>query len=134
MELILRLLHSLNVIFGWILSPIYALSHVPKRRLGRLKEPEILSSSATVLAEKIRTKWFSSEQVVSAFIERCQQVNGRLNAIIEDRFNDALEEARNIDRMIRSNVKSVEEMEKDTPLLGVPITVKESCKVKGKRF
>lgn len=58
-------------------------------------------------------------------------MNPLVNAIVEDRFEDALEEARAIDSEIAKGVKTVEEMERDTPLLGLPVTVKESIAVKG---
>lgn len=58
-------------------------------------------------------------------------MNGDLNAIVEERFTDAVEEAKNVDRLIQSNQRTGEELERETPLLGVPITVKEACKVEG---
>ncbi len=72
--------------------------------------------------------------MVKAFVERCRDVNGMLNAIVEDRFLDALEDARKVDAFIKSNQKTIAELEKETPLLGVPVTIKEACKVKGNLF
>lgn len=74
----------------------------------------------------------SSERVVKAFIERCRQVDGRLNAVVEERFAAALEEARRVDASLEAGKMSVEELRLRTPLLGVPVTVKEACKVDGK--
>lgn len=54
-----------------------------------------------------------------------------MNAIVENRFEESLAEARQIDLEIKSGVRTVEQMEKETPLLGIPITVKESIGVKG---
>lgn len=54
-----------------------------------------------------------------------------INAIVQDRFIDAINEARAIDRKIANGFKSIEDMERDTPLLGLPVTVKESIAVKG---
>jgi fatty acid amide hydrolase 2 len=48
-----------------------------------------------------------------------------------DRFNEALQEAREIDIQIKTGNKSTEEMKFQTPLLGLPLTVKESIMVKG---
>lgn len=69
--------------------------------------------------------------MVSAYIDRCKEVNPLVNAIVDERFDLALEEAKQVDRMIRENIKSVEQMEAETPILGLPITVKESIAVKG---
>lgn len=88
----------------------------------------LLSSSchSLIICRKI-----TSELVVKTFIERCREVNGELNAVVEERFTAAMEEAKNVDRLIQSNQKTVDELEAETPLLGVPITVKEACKVEG---
>ena len=50
--------------------------------------------------------------------------------LITDRYEDALREAREIDKQIESKIKSIEAMERETPLLGLPLTVKESIMVK----
>lgn len=38
--------------------------------------------------------------MVQAYIDRCRMVNPLVNAIVEDRFEDALEEGRQIDAEI----------------------------------
>lgn len=113
----------------------------------------LLSISATQLAAMIRNRevcamhvkmyigyrlvslgWLlqvTSEAVVAAYIDRCKEVNPFVNAIVDERFDRALEEARDVDRMISANAKSVVEMETETPILGLPITVKESIAVQG---
>jgi fatty acid amide hydrolase 2 len=58
-------------------------------------------------------------------------VNPYLNAVVEDRYADALQDAQEADRLIASHSKTEEEIRTETPLLGVPCTVKESCGVKG---
>lgn len=73
----------------------------------------------------------TSEDVISAYITRCKEVNPFVNAIVDERFGKALEESRQIDLMIRENGKSIKQMEDETPILGLPITVKESIAVKG---
>lgn len=73
---------------------------------------------------KIRNRVLKCEDVIQAYIDRCQEVNPLLNAIVEERYEEALKEARNIDTQIQSGLKSVEEMKQETPLLGLPLTVK----------
>lgn len=77
--------------------------------------------------------WFqyTCEQVVRAFILRCREVNPMLNAIVENRFLNALDEAHSVDLLITSGRKTKEELERETPFLGVPITVKESVALQG---
>ena len=48
-----------------------------------------------------------------------------------DRFEEALAEAREIDLNIQKGFKTELEMKSELPLLGLPLTVKESLKVKG---
>lgn len=73
----------------------------------------------------------SSEDAVQAYIARVKEVNPYLNAVVEDRFQDAVRDAQEVDKLVTSHCKTEQEIEKETPLLGVPFTVKESCGVKG---
>ena len=70
-------------------------------------------------------------EVVETFIARIKAINPILNCVVDERFEDALQEARNVDKLIESGTKSVQDMEKDTPFLGVPFTTKDCIKVKG---
>jgi len=68
---------------------------------------------------------------VRAFILRCREVNPILNAVVEERYIKALDEAHSIDQKIYNGELTQQQMERDTPFLGVPFTVKESIGVKG---
>ncbi|XP_068617537.1 fatty-acid amide hydrolase 2-like [Battus philenor] len=87
----------------------------------------ILSKSATELASKIRNKELKSEELVQACIERIKIVNPILNAVTDERFEDALVEAREVDRQIAAGEVDFEKK----PFLGVPFTAKESHAVEG---
>lgn len=87
---------------------------------------------ACTLVQKIRLGEFTAEEVMLAYIERIQAVNELINAIVKDRFQLALEEAREVDRTL----KNMTEDEKDAliqskVLLGVPFTIKENFAAKG---
>lgn len=69
--------------------------------------------------------------MVAAYIDRCKEVNPYVNAIVEPRYDAALREARSIDKMIASSQRSPEELQHEYPLLGLPLTVKESIAVEG---
>jgi len=45
----------------------------------------------------------TSQQVVSAFIERMESVNDEINCMVDSRFSEALEEAAAVDRLINSS-------------------------------
>lgn len=73
----------------------------------------------------------TSVDVVNAYIARIAQVNGILNSVVDERYKDAIEEAKEADRMIQSGDWSKERLEKERPFHGVPISNKESTCVKG---
>ena len=58
-------------------------------------------------------------------------MNDLINAIVEDRYEEAINEAKAIDKMLQSGSNSNEELERIKPLLGVPFTTKEANAVKG---
>ena len=53
--------------------------------------------------------------------------------MVDNRFEAALEEARNADRLIQSKVKDLATLERETPFLGVPFTAKDCFAVKGSK-
>lgn len=65
-----------------------------------------------------------------AFIERIKAVNGVINAVVDDRFADALKEAQEIDRLLDKNDAHLLTL----PFVGVPFTVKVAFGVKGAFF
>ncbi|CAH2092616.1 unnamed protein product [Euphydryas editha] len=93
------------------------------------KKHAILMESAVTLAEKIRKRELKSEDLVTACIERIKLVNPILNAVTDERYEDALKEARDVDKMIENGLSEEEFAKK--PFLGVPFTAKESHAVKG---
>lgn len=127
-----KLLRGAMYLFSWFVVPYsYLISaRISSKRLPPVENP-LLQIPAVTLAAKIRTGQIKSEDVVNAYIQRCRQVNPILNAIVEDRFEHALEEARRIDDEVAKGLKTEEQMMKETPILGVPITIKESLAVKG---
>lgn len=58
-------------------------------------------------------------------------MNPILNAIVDSRFDAAIQEARKVDEFLLWSRKTEEEMAREMPLLGVPMTVKESIAVQG---
>lgn len=73
----------------------------------------------------------SSEQLVKAMIARIAQVNTVLNAVVDERYEQALEEARAADKVIESGEWTLEQLQRARPFHGVPFTTKDSTAVKG---
>lgn len=69
--------------------------------------------------------------MVQFYINRIKEVNPVINALVDDRFPQALEEAKQVDEFLKNTKLSEAELEKSKPLLGVPVTIKESCSLAG---
>lgn len=100
------------------------------RKIPAIKNP-LLEIPAVKLAIMIRTRQVKCLDVITAYIQRIEEVNDYLNAVVENRFEEALKEAQRVDEEISKGLRTVEEMAELTPLLGIPITIKESISVKG---
>lgn len=84
----------------------------------------LLDMDATTLAREIRNDTISSRDATEAYIAHLQRVNGKLNCLVEDRFAQAREEARQADAL-RAQGRG------EGLLFGVPVSVKEAFAVKG---
>jgi fatty acid amide hydrolase len=84
----------------------------------------IVGSSATEIAQKIAAGELSASEVVEAHIQRIEEVNPRLNAVIIPLFEQARSQAKAADEA-RSRGETL------GLLHGVPITIKESFDVAG---
>ena len=87
--------------------------------------------SALDLAHAIRRREVTSVAVVEAHIERLRSTQSRINAVVADRYDAALEEARVCDqRVSQASLRGAVAGELP-PLFGVPFTVKESIALEG---
>jgi fatty acid amide hydrolase 2 len=86
----------------------------------------ITERSALALAEAIRTRELTAIEVVDAHIALHERFAPRINAIVADRFELALEEAAAVDERIAGSGQNADL----PPLLGVPFTVKETVAVR----
>uniref|UniRef100_A0A8C5I0K7 Fatty-acid amide hydrolase 2-B-like n=1 Tax=Gouania willdenowi TaxID=441366 RepID=A0A8C5I0K7_GOUWI len=133
----LSLLEKLQVwFFRATMAVLYAVFRFfsPATDAGKKLPPirnDLLLVSATQLAKKIRRREVSSVEVVQACIDRIQEVNPLLNAVIKDRFSAALQEASQVDKLIEEETGGEEVLEDRLPLLGVPLSVKESFSLQG---
>lgn len=85
----------------------------------------LLQYDATDIASFIQKRQMTSEEVTTTLITHIKEVNKELNAVVEERFSLALQEAKDADQLIdKANFTQ-------QPLYGVPISIKESFHVKG---
>ena len=85
---------------------------------------ELVFASAEELADAIRTKRVSSVEVLTAHLQRIEDVNPKLNAIVQLRSQEAIDEARQADAALARG-------EDTGPLHGVPISIKDSLDTAG---
>ena len=85
---------------------------------------ELIYRSAGELARMIRDKDITSEEVVTACLERIEAVNPALNAVVHLVADQALAQAREADAALaQGNLYG--------PLHGVPMTIKDSFDTAG---
>lgn len=87
-------------------------------------EETLTRLSAVELAALIARRDISSLEAVQAHIARIEEVNPRLNAVVVRRYEQACAEAKAADERLDRG-------EPPAPLLGVPLTIKESLDLEG---
>ncbi len=85
---------------------------------------ELAFLSATAIAARIRSRELGCEEVLRHYLDRVDRYNGRLNALVVDVREQALEQARAADRAVAAG-------DDLGPLHGVPMTIKESYNLAG---
>jgi len=88
---------------------------------GSTTDNELVYDSATSLARRIRDGELLAVEVVEAHLQRIERINPQLNAVVQLRSAEALQEARNADQVLAERAKR----ERLGPLHGVPFTVKD---------
>ena len=86
----------------------------------------LLFDSATRLAARIRAGETSSERAVAVHIEHARRTHGRIHAIVADRFDAAMAEARLADAHLARHGR-----DGLPPLFGVPCSIKECFALEG---
>lgn len=85
---------------------------------------DLIFASVKDLAQAIKAKAVSSEEVVKAYLQRIEAVNGQLNAVVQLTPDKAIDQAREADAAIsRGDIKGL--------LHGIPITIKDSFETAG---
>src|SRR5699024_8871231 len=88
------------------------------------KSQAILDVDATQLSRKINDKSLTCVETVNTYKKHIKKVNPHINAIVETRFEQAEQEARDMDRKADPSTRRGK-------LYGIPISVKEAFDVKG---
>ncbi|KAM8705024.1 hypothetical protein ACLKA7_009478 [Drosophila subpalustris] len=118
------------------LTRIWARSQLKENKLPAIGN-RLITYNLLELRNRLRARQLTSVELVTVYIERIKEVNPKLNAIVEERFESALREAADVDRLIANangNLKNLRNLFEKQPLLGLPMTVKESCALAGMSF
>eukprot|EP00943_MAST-04B_sp_MAST-4B-sp1_P002260 g2260.t1 len=91
---------------------------------------ELLKLSATALSLMIKTRKLKVETLTRLCIDMVKERNHNLNAVVTTRFIEAILEAKKLDNyLLKHNLKK--DMEKLSPLFGIPIVIKECFEMAG---
>ncbi|XP_053970717.1 fatty-acid amide hydrolase 2-B-like [Hylaeus volcanicus] len=129
-----NLTNILTHLLHFVLRPIFHLIYIKKPpSIPPIRNP-LLKINASTLARKIRHGELSSRTVVEAYIERIKEVNPFLNAVVEERFKAAVNEAKICDAKLQTGKVTAATLEREKPLYGVPVTIKETCSLAGMSY
>ncbi|WLD94777.1 amidase [Alkalihalobacillus sp. AL-G] len=84
----------------------------------------ILDMDALEIAERIKNRKITSEKATQTYINHLKVFNPSVNCLVEDRFSDAIEDAKMADRLLKDG-------KAEGQLFGVPISIKECFDVEG---
>ncbi|VDK20434.1 unnamed protein product [Anisakis simplex] len=127
-RLVARIYFTFVRIICWIVGVVLRKRNVPK------PENSLLLMSAKQAADRIRKREIKSIDLIEAYINRIEQVNGITNSVVENNFDEARQNAREVDTILDSideKGEAFDELMNAKPLLGVPFTVKDCIEVKG---
>lgn len=122
-----------------LLTAIYAAIFWPDQK-GQIPHftERLLLKPAIELVDLIRKQEVTAEEVMRAYIRRIREVNPLINAVIDERFAEAIEEAKLVDKRVEEELSGERNKSYPSiyqqPLLGVPFTCKDSFKVKGQKL
>ena len=88
-----------------------------------MNKPDTALPSARHYLEQMKSGSLSSEELVSTTLERINRVNDKLNAVVDSNDERSIELARQADQKRAKG--------EELPLLGLPITIKDSIDVEG---
>ena len=104
--------------------------HLEAVKVATTTNPYFLYS-ATELAELIRTGKESSEKITAAHVAHIKAINPHLNAVVAERFQEAMKEAKAADQAVKKWHSEGRDLSSFPPLWGVPCTIKECFALKG---
>lgn len=112
------------MLFGYRSAYVVAMDRADFPEANIAAGSELVDASVVFLAKAIRAKKVSSLEVVRAYLERIEEINPWLNAVVRVTADSALESAQYADAMLAKGIDL-------GPLHGVPMTIKDSLNTAG---
>ncbi|CAG2118267.1 unnamed protein product, partial [Medioppia subpectinata] len=98
----------------------------------------LLLEPAVDLVKRIKTGQLKSEVLVKAYIDRIKTVQPHINAVIDERYDEAIIDAIEVDKRVAHELHGNEPLNgvsiHSQPLLGIPFSGKDSVSIKGMLF
>ena len=101
-------------------------SQVQPKQWNDPSHAKLFVLSAKQAAALIRSRQLTSQQLVKCYIDRMKAVNPYLNAAVCYHFEEARNQAQEVDRILDGQNVLPKCTQENKPLLGVPFTVKDS--------
>ena len=92
--------------------------------------PQLLRLSRLQMVNLLKLKRITSLKLIEEHISHIKKVNPKLNAMVNERFEESIQEAKKADEII-ANSDNLDELFKKYPFFGVPCSIKENIQVKG---
>lgn len=122
MSFLSAILIKFRLIFDYLIDFLFAAYYKSEKHCLPPISNILLLDSATNLSRKIKNREVKSEEVVEAFIQRTKEVNKLINAVVDERFIEALKEARKVDEDIQNGRLTQDDFNKK-PFLGKSIVL-----------
>ncbi|CAG2166990.1 unnamed protein product [Oppiella nova] len=98
-------------------------------------ERRLLLEPAINLVKHIKTGRLKCEDLVKAYVDRIKTVQPHINAVIDERYELAVEEAKEVDKRVTHELQGNEPLNgvsiHSQPLLGIPFVGKDCIPIKG---
>lgn len=130
MNVLLNIWLHIRIVIDYVIDFVFGWYYDGKLVKIPAAVDKVVCESAVDIAASIRKGERRAVDVLNAYIQRIEAVNGIINAVTDRRFETALEEAKQIDSDIAEG-KIDEVTWKKKPFLGVPFSTKESTACKG---
>ena len=124
-HLLIRLLQRVILFIWYKLVPDRKVTFPPLNPLLKLSVQELVSG--------IKNGQIKSQDLIEAAFDRIAKVNPAINAVVDQRYKEALEEAQQVDQLVKRHLKGEDGLDHllEKPLLGIPVTIKDTLAVQG---